>query len=162
MAPVRSPGDDNGATGCFDQWAASRLAGAGCVSKAGAAGAGEMAQGADASAVALPVDARLEACASSACRKLLGCRDTQYSDISRFLGAGIRHRLRHLQLSRLPAHPASVVASDSVNRQPARMPGVSTAADITPYRRTENRIQLSVCKIAQGMLHPGPPHARKD
>ena len=157
-------GDDNQARlACFDQWAGQQAWQApGASAKAGAAGAGETGQGADASAVALPVDARLPATRIIDVASSAGCRDTQYSDISRFWELESGTDCGTFSFRGYRPITVSVVASDSVNRQPSSDAEDRTAADITPYRRTENRIQLSVrTKIAQGMLTQGHP-TRKD
>ena len=153
-------GDDNQARlACFDQWAGQQAWQApGASAKAGAAGAGETGQGADASAVALPVDARLPATRIIDVASSAGCRDTQYSDISRFWELESGTDCGTFSFRGYRPITVSVVASDSVNRQPSSDAEDRTAADITPYRRTENRIQLSVrTKLAQGMLTRGHP-----
>ena len=88
-----------------------------------------------------------------------GCRDPQYR-VSRASGAGDGQRLRHFPLPRLPAHlSASVVAADSVNRQPSSSapdtrpsPAWTTAA---PRRAFNSRCAPRLPKPA----HAGPPHA---
>lgn len=151
--------DDNQARlACFDQWAGQQAWQApGASAKAGATGQGE-----DASAVALPVDTRLPATRIIDVGHTEGCQDTQYSDISRFWELESGSDCGTFSFRGYRPITVSVVASDSVNRQPSSDAEGHTAAESTPYRRTENRIQLSVrTKIAQGMLTQGHP-TRKD
>ena len=154
--------DDNQARlACFDQWAGQQAWQApGASAAAGATGAPGTAvqQSTDASAVALPVDTRLPATRIIDVSTTAGCRDTQYSDISRFWELESGTDCGTFSFRGYRPITVSVVASDSVNRQPSSDAEDRTAADITPYRRTENRIQLSVrTKIAQGMLTQGHP-----
>lgn len=155
-------GDDNHARlACFDQWAGQQAWQApGASVKTGAAGATGAAvqQGADASAVALPVDTRLPATRIIDVSSTAGCRDTQYSDISRFWELESGSDCGTFSFRGYRPITVSVVASSSVNRQPSSDAEGRTATESTPYRRTENRIQLSVrTKIAQGMLTRGHP-----
>jgi len=154
-------GDDSQARlACFDQWAGQQAWQApGASAKAGAAGAtGTAAQGTDASAVALPVDARLPATRIIDVSSSAGCRDAQYSDLSRFWELESGSDCGTFSFRGYRPITVSVVASDSVNRQPSSDAEGHTAAESTPYRRTENRIQLSVrTKLAQGMLTRGHP-----
>ena len=50
----------------------------------------------------------------------------------------------------------SLISSDSVNDQPASGNPLNNAPGVTPYRKTETRLQLSVrTKLAQGLLSQG-------
>lgn len=152
-------GDDNQARlACFDQWAGQQAWQApGASARAGAAG-----QGADASAVALPVDTRLPATRIIDVGHTAGCRDAQYSDISRFWELESGTDCGTFSFRGYRPITVSVVASDTVNRQPSSDAEGHTATEATPYRRTETRLQLSVrTKLAQGMLTQGDP-TRKD
>ncbi|MBU4423474.1 MAG: phospholipase A [Gammaproteobacteria bacterium] len=154
--------DDNQARlACFDQWAGqqawqapSASAKAGAVDAPGAA----VQQGADASAVPLPVDTRLPATRIIEVSNTAGCRDTQYSDISRFWELESGSDCGTFSFRGYRPITVSVVAANSVNRQPSSDAEGHTATEATPYRRTETRIQLSVrTKLAQGMLTRGHP-----
>jgi phospholipase A1 len=85
-----------------------------------------------------------------------GCHDTAYSELSRFweleraTGCGVFGIRSYRPIS------LSVIASDSVNRQPTSENPLNNATASLPYRTTETRIQLSVrTKLAEGLLTQG-------
>ena len=137
---------------CFDAWAGQQAWQAPAASSAQAA-AQEPPNG-----LPDPVDTTLPATRMIEVAQVEGCRDTQYSELSRFWELETGSSCGTFRFRGYRPLSASVVASDSVNRQPSSDVEDRTAADITPYRRTENRIQLSVrTKLAQGLLTQGHP-----
>jgi phospholipase A1 len=154
-------GNDNQARlACFDQWAGQQAWQApGASATAGAAGAqGAAVSGDGAAAMPLPVDARLPATRIIDVARTDGCHDTQYSDISRFWELESGSDCGTFSFRGYRPITVSVVASDSVNRQPSSDAEGHTAAESTPYQSTETRIQLSVrTKLAQGLLTHGHP-----
>ena len=155
-------GHDNQARlACFDQWAGQQAWQAPAAS-ASADGAGAASPGDSAGAVALPVDTRLPATRIIDVAQTEGCRDTQYSDLSRFWELESGSDCGTFSFRGYRPITVSVVAGSNVNTRPSSDAEGHTATESTPYRRTENRIQLSVrTKIAQGMLTQGHP-TRKD
>ena len=158
-------GHDNQARlACFDQWAGQQAwqAPAASAASASADGAGAASPGDSAGAVALPVDTRLPATRIIDVAQTEGCRDTQYSDLSRFWELESGSDCGTFSFRGYRPITVSVVAGSNVNTLPSSDAEGHTATESTPYRRTENRIQLSVrTKIAQGMLTQGHP-TRKD
>ena len=154
-------GHDNQARlACFDQWAGQQAwqAPAASAASASADGAGAASPGDSAGAVALPVDTRLPATRIIDVAQTEGCRDTQYSDLSRFWELESGSDCGTFSFRGYRPITVSVVASDSVNRQPTSAAVGHSATESTPYRTTENRIQLSVrTKLAQGLLTQGHP-----
>ena len=154
-------GHDNQARlACFDQWAGQQAwqAPAASAASASADGAGAASPGDSAGAVALPVDTRLPATRIIDVAQTEGCRDTQYSDLSRFWELESGSDCGTFSFRGYRPITVSVVGASNVNRQPTSDADGNSATDSTPYRRTENRIQLSVrTKIAQGMLTQGHP-----
>ncbi|MCM2345232.1 MAG: phospholipase A [Acidovorax soli] len=138
---------------CFDQWAGQQAW------QAPAASAAASTEGAAAPAtVPLPVDTRLPATRIIDVAQTEGCRDTQYSDLSRFWELESGSNCGTFGFRGYRPLSVSVVASSNVNRQPSSDADGRTATEFTPYQRTENRIQLSVrTKIAQGLLTQGHP-----
>ncbi|KQO15694.1 phospholipase [Acidovorax sp. Leaf78] len=144
--------DNQARLACFDQLSAEQTW------KAPGASAGAAGAATDAAAVPPPVDSTLPATRIIDVAKTDGCRDAQYSDLSRFweLESGTdcgTFRFRGYRPITL-----SVVAGSNVNRQPTSDAADHSATESTPYRRAENRIQLSVrTKVAQGLLTQGHP-----
>ncbi|WP_287877219.1 MULTISPECIES: phospholipase A [Acidovorax] len=145
--------DQQARLACFDQWAGQQAW------QAPAASAAASTEGAaDPAAVPLPVDTRLPATRIIDVAQTEGCRDTQYSDLSRFWELESGSNCGTFGFRGYRPLSVSVVASSNVNRQPSSDADGRTATESTPYHRTENRIQLSVrTKIAQGMLTQGHP-----
>lgn len=105
-----------------------------------------------------PVDATLPATRVIAVDTTAGCRDSQYSELSRLWELESGTDCGTFGIRGYRPISLSLVASSSVNRQPSSDAPDHTATSITPYRRTETRIQLSVrTKIAQGLLTGGHP-----
>ena len=156
--------DNQARLACFDAWAAEQAQAAPAGGQAWQAPAASAnASGAtSSSAVPPPVDATLPATRIIDVARTEGCRDPQYSDLSRFWELETGTDCGTFSFRGYRPITVSVVASSSVNRQPMSDADGNSATDSTPYRRTENRIQLSVrTKIAQGMLTQGHP-TRKD
>lgn len=152
--------DNQARLACFDAWAAEQAQAAPAGGQAWQAPAASAnASGAtSSSAVPPPVDATLPATRIIDVARTEGCRDPQYSDLSRFWELETGTDCGTFSFRGYRPITVSVVASSSVNRQPTSDADGNSATDSTPYRRTENRIQLSVrTKIAQGMLTQGHP-----
>ena len=153
--------DNQARLACFDAWAASnnnkptwQAPGASASANSGA----KQASGADANAVPPPVDTTLPATRIIDVAHTDGCRDPQYSDLSRFWELESGTDCGTFSFRGYRPITVSVVAGSNVNRQPTSTAEDSSATESTPYRRTENRIQLSVrTKIAQGLLTQGHP-----
>ena len=151
---------------CFDQWAAGQkwvapaasAAASGVAGAAGSASAPAEAAAAASSEVPPPVDTTLPATRIIDVARVEGCRDAQYSDLSRFWELEAGSDCGTFSFRGYRPITVSVVASDSVNRQPTSPSPNHSATESTPYRTTENRIQLSVrTKVAQGLLTQGHP-----
>ena len=157
-APVAEPGwrrcaaltnDNQARLACFDQLAAEQTWKAPAASASAAA---------ESSAVPPPVDTTLPATRIIDVARTEGCRDAQYSDLSRFWELESGSDCGTFNFRGYRPITVSVVASSNVNRQPTSDAVDHSAAESTPYRRTENRIQLSVrTKLAQGLLTQGHP-----
>ena len=150
-------GSDNQARlACFDQWAAEQKWQAPAASATAAAASGTAAT--PGNAMPTPVDTTLPATRIIDVARTEGCRDPQYSDLSRFWELESGSDCGTFSFRGYRPITVSVVASDSVNRQPTS-PGLNNSATTsTDYRSTENRIQLSVrTKVAQGLLTQGHP-----
>jgi len=156
-------GDNQARLACFDAWAASnnkptwQAPAASASANAGTSASGASA-GADVNAVPPPVDATLPATRVIDVAHTDGCRDPQYSDLSRFWELESGTDCGTFSFRGYRPITVSVVAGSNVNRQPTSDAEGNSATESTPYRRTENRIQLSVrTKIAQGLLTQGNP-----
>ena len=152
-------GDNAARLACFDAWAGQQAWQAPAASAvAGAAPGSTTEPAADANTPAKPVDTTLPATRIIEVARTEGCRDLQYSDLSRFWELETGTDCGTFSFRGYRPITVSVVASSSVNRQPTSDADGNSATDSTPYRRTENRIQLSVrTKIAQGLLTQGHP-----
>jgi phospholipase A1/A2 len=105
-----------------------------------------------------PVDAAVPATRVIAVAATEGCKDPQYSELSRFWELETGTDCGSLGLRGYKPVSLSVISSDSVNTQPSSPSADHTATTPVAYRRTENRIQLSVrTKIAQGLLTQNHP-----
>jgi phospholipase A1/A2 len=154
--------DDQARLACFDAWAAEQAqatpAGAQPWQAPAASASANAGGGPSSSALPPPVDATLPATRIIDVAHTEGCRDPQYSDLSRFWELETGTDCGTFSFRSYRPITVSVVASSNVNRQPTSDADGNSATDSTPYRRTENRIQLSVrTKIAQGMLTQGHP-----
>lgn len=140
--------DNQARLACFDQLAAEQTWKAPAASASAAEGAG----------VPPPVDTTLPATRIIEVARTEGCRDPQYSDLSRFWELESGSDCGTFSFRGYRPITVSVVASSNVNRQPTSDAVDHSASESTPYRRTENRIQLSVrTKLAQGLLTQGHP-----
>ena len=105
-----------------------------------------------------PVDASLPATRVIAVATEEGCRDRQYSDLSRFWELESGSDCGTFGIRGYRPISLSLIGSDGVNTQPSSANPLNTASSAQPFRRTETRIQLSVrTKIAQGLLTQGHP-----
>ncbi|MFY3382737.1 phospholipase A [Paracidovorax sp. MALMAid1276] len=139
--------DNQARLACFDQWAAQQAWQAPGASAA-----------ADGAAVPSPVDTTLPATRIIDVARVDGCRDTQYSDLSRFWELESGSDCGTFSFRGYRPITVSVVGASNVNRQPTSDAEGNSATESTPYRRAENRIQLSVrTKVAQGLLTQGHP-----
>lgn len=142
---------DNARLACFDAWAGQQAWQSPAVS-ANASG------NAATNAPATPVDTTLPATRIIEVARTEGCRDSQYSLLSRFWELESGSDCGTFSFRGYRPITVSAVASDSVNRQPTSPAEGHSATESTPYRTTENRIQLSVrTKLAQGLLTQGHP-----
>ena len=150
--------DSQARLACFDAWAASNNKPTWQAPAASASANAAARSGADVNAVPPPVDATLPATRVIDVAHTDGCRDPQYSDLSRFWELESGTDCGTFSFRGYRPITVSVVAGSNVNRQPTSTAEDSSATESTPYRRTENRIQLSVrTKIAQGLLTQGNP-----
>ncbi len=84
-----------------------------------------------------------------------GCRDRQFSDLSRFWELESGSTCPTFSLRGYRANSLSAVVSNSVNRMPTSGNPNNTATTAIDYRKEELRLQLSVrTKIASGLLTP--------
>ncbi|WP_111881150.1 phospholipase A [Paracidovorax anthurii] len=147
-------GDDAARLACFDQWAGQQAWHA----PAASAAAGATPPAGNDNSPPPPVDTTLPATRIIDVAQVDGCRDEQYSTLSRFWELESGSDCGTFRFRGYRPISISVVASDSVNRQPTSPAPGHTAASAVDYRTTENRIQLSVrTKIAQGLLTQGHP-----
>ena len=152
-------GDNAARLACFDAWAGQQAWQAPAASAVAGATPGSATEpAADANTPAKPVDTTLPATRIIDVARTEGCRDPQYSDLSRFWELESGSDCGTFSFRGYRPITVSVVASDSVNRQPTSAAVGHSATESTPYRTTENRIQLSVrTKLAQGLLTQGHP-----
>ncbi len=146
--------DNEARLACFDAWAGQQA----WQAPAASASAGEAPAPAASGAVPVPVDTTLPATRIINVASTAGCRDAQYSDLSRFWELESGSDCGTFSFRGYRPLTVSVVAGSNVNREPSSTAQGNSATESTPYRRTENRIQLSVrTKVAQGLLTQGHP-----
>ncbi len=93
---------------------------------------------------------------AEASRKPAGCRDDNYSQLSRFWELQRGTDCDNFSLRGYKPTTLAVVTSDSVNTQPSSTAAGHTALTALPYSKHELKIQLSVrTKIAKGLLKRG-------
>ncbi|MES2414066.1 MAG: phospholipase A [Pseudomonadota bacterium] len=93
---------------------------------------------------------------ADAAGKPVGCRDDNYSALSRFWELQRGTDCDTFGLRGYKPTTLAVVTSDSVNIQPSSTSAGHTALASLPYKRQELKIQLSVrTKVAKGMLKAG-------
>jgi phospholipase A1 len=89
--------------------------------------------------------------------KPAGCRDSKYSELSRMWELQRGSDCDTFGLRGYRPISLAVVFSDGTNTQPSSPTAGHTALTSTPYRRYENKIQLSVrTKVAKGLFKNGP------
>jgi phospholipase A1 len=94
--------------------------------------------------------------AADTSRKPVGCRDDNYSALSRFWELQRGTDCDTFGLRGYKPTTLALVASDSVNAQPSSTAAGHTALTALPYTRHELKIQLSVrTKVAKGLLKHG-------
>ena len=146
--------DNDARLACFDAWAGQHA----WQAPAASASAGETTSAPASGAVPVPVDSTLPATRIINVARTEGCRDSQYSDLSRFWELESGSDCGTFSFRGYRPLTVSVVAGSNVNREPTSTAQGNSATESTPYRRTENRIQLSVrTKVAQGLLTQGHP-----
>ncbi|MDO8717652.1 MAG: phospholipase A [Polaromonas sp.] len=85
--------------------------------------------------------------------KPIGCKNSRYSELSKFWELQRGTDCDTFSLRGYRPISLAVVGSNSVNVQPSSPAADHTALTALPYKRTENKIQLSVrFKIAKGLL----------
>ncbi|MFC5522749.1 phospholipase A [Polaromonas jejuensis] len=88
--------------------------------------------------------------------KPIGCRNTQYSELSRFWELQRGTDCDTFAIRGYRPISLAVTLSDSVNMQPSTPSPGHTPLTAQPYQRTENKIQLSVrTKLAKGLFKSG-------
>jgi phospholipase A1 len=149
--------DSTARLACFDQWAGQQAW------SGGSAGASATAATASTSAMpsTTPVDTTLPATRIIEVARTEGCRDPQYSDLSRFWELEAGSDCGTFSFRGYRPLSVSVVGSDSVNTQPSSPTEGHTASAPIDYKTSELRVQLSVrTKLAQGLLTQGHPTKR--
>lgn len=145
-------GDSNARLACFDSWAQSQALGTPAAAPGATASAGGEAPKAQ-------VDTTLPATRVIEVARTEGCRDTQYSELSRFWELESGSDCGSFSFRGYRPINASLVAASNVNRHPGA--ALDPAQEATPFRRTEARLQLSVrTKVAQNLLTQGDPTRR--
>ena len=146
-------GDSQARLACFDQWAAEQ--------SWQAPPASASAQPAATQAPPPPVDATLPATRIIDVAQVDGCRDGQYSTLSRFWELETGSDCGAFRFRGYRPMSVSVVGASNVNRLPTSGNPLNSADTPVDYRRTEMRVQLSVrTKLAQGLLTRGDPQLR--
>ncbi len=163
-------GDASARLACFDRWADQQ--GPSQAAALPAAGAGMAALASANPATPNPDTAALTRLAPPApdpvalevveVPRTVGCRDTQFSTLSRFWELEDGTDCGTFSFRGYRPLNVSVTVADTVNRLPTSNVTDHSALDPIDYRTVENRIQLSVrTKVAQGMLTRSDS-ARKD
>lgn len=90
-----------------------------------------------------------------------GCKDRQFSDVSRFWELEAGSTCPTFSLRGYRANTLSVAAGSSVNRMPTSLNPQNSATTSVAYDKQELRLQLSVrTKVAGGLLTPASSNAR--
>jgi len=85
--------------------------------------------------------------------KPIGCKNSRYSELSKFWELQRGTDCDTFSLRGYRPISLAVAASNSVNEQPTSTAPDHSALTALPYKRTENKIQLSVrIKVAKGLL----------
>ncbi len=157
-------GDKEARLACYDLWAKQQKAGTNPVASTSSTPAGSVPP---VSAAALaeakpatppPVNANLPATRVIEVAAEPGCRDGQYSDLSRFWELESGTDCGTFGIRGYRPISLSVTTADTVNDQPTSPAANHNATSAINYSKTEARIQLSVrTKVAQGLLTRGHP-----
>ncbi|KLR59498.1 phospholipase A [Diaphorobacter sp. J5-51] len=148
-------GDSQARLACFDQWAGEQSW------QAPPASASAQPAAAATQAPPPPVDATLPATRIIDVAQVDGCRDGQYSTLSRFWELETGSDCGAFRFRGYWPMSVSVVGATSVNRLPTSGSPDNNATSEVDYRKTEMRVQLSVrTKLAQGLLTRGHPTLR--
>ncbi|WPB56465.1 phospholipase A [Xylophilus sp. GOD-11R] len=164
---------NNARLACFDQWAANQKVLVEQVEQRSAAAAASVTStpppGAAASAIKADVTAALAtaqpatpegaATTPTASTGIIGvgleqgCKDRQFSDLSRFWELESGTSCPTFSLRGFRANSLSAITSSSVNQQPTSENPNNSSTTVSDYRRQELRLQLSVrTKLASGLL----------
>lgn len=147
-------GDSQARLACFDQWAGEQSWQAPPASASAQPAAATQAP-------PPPVDATLPATRIIDVAQVDGCRDGQYSTLSRFWELETGSDCGAFRFRGYRPMSVSVVGATSVNRLPTSGSPDNNATSEVDYRKTEMRVQLSVrTKLAQGLLTRGHPTLR--
>ncbi|RID98661.1 phospholipase A [Simplicispira hankyongi] len=149
--------DSNARLACFDGWAQQQSLG----TPVAAGGAPAASAIENAAAPKAQVDTTLPATRVIEVARTEGCRDPQYSELSRFWELESGTDCGTFSFRGYRPISVSVVAASNVDREPTSPAPDHSALQSVPYRRTEGRLQLSVrTKVAQGLLTQGNPTLR--
>ncbi|MDF1486275.1 phospholipase A [Ramlibacter sp. H39-3-26] len=134
---------------CFDRWAADQSPGAATASASATT---------KAAPPSAPVDSTLPATRIIGVAATEGCRDKQYSDLSRFWELEVGTDCGTFGIRGYRPISLSVVSGSNVNKQPSSPAPDHGAPAPIDYSSNEVRIQISLrTKIAQGLLTSGHP-----
>lgn len=144
--------DDAGAQlSCFQQWAESQLP-ANTPPAALTSVPADAATGQPATQILLLPSLNTEAPDG----KPIGCRNTQYSELSRFWELQRGTDCDNFSIRGYRPISLGLVMSGGVNVQPSSPSASQTAAEPVPYQHGETKIQLSVrTKLAKGLFKSG-------
>ena len=144
--------DSNARLACFDSWAQSQALG----TPTSSTGVPQPTASASSEAPKAQVDTTLPATRVIEVARTDGCRDPQYSDLSRFWELEKGTDCGSFSFRGYRPINVSLIAASNVNRTPGAFNMSSDTT--TPYRRTEARLQLSVrTKVAGNLLTQGDP-----
>lgn len=149
---------------CFDRWAESQRSPAPAASAAPQPQAPSAPSATAASALAQPevAPADVPPVVTGPWRNLRltalqGCRDSHYSELSRFWELEPGANCGSFGLRGYRPITVAITTADTINHQPTSGNPANNASEPLPYRTTEMRLQLSVrTKIAQGLLPWAP------
>jgi phospholipase A1 len=145
--------DNNARLACFDRWAQQQTLPAQAVPPAPAALASQE--------PAKPVDPLVPATRVVEVAMEEGCKDPQYSDLSRFWELEVGSSCDTFQIRGYRPITFSLIGANNVNQMPTSGNPANNATTSQPYRTSETRLQLSVrTKIASGLLTRGHPTLR--
>lgn len=146
-------GDKEARLACFDRWAQQQTLPAQAVPPAPPALANQQ--------PSRPVEALVPATRVVEVAKEEPCKDTQYSELSRFWELEVGTGCDTFRLRGYRPITFSLVGADTINRLPTSGNPANNALIEQPYRTTETRLQLSVrTKIAEGLFTGGHPTLR--